>query len=172
MTDQPATLHPLLRGLKPAWLAAIGECSVQSNHRSGDYLFRAGDAATRLYLLQSGHVGIELGIEKQASSQVAVLGPGDLIACPCSGRMHTWRFSVPAFDQVSCQSILVKRLRKLCDADRELACELGERIICSLADQLDAARRQFAEVSQLALNSQRLALETFGQQRNAVEVGV
>ncbi|RMF43698.1 MAG: cyclic nucleotide-binding domain-containing protein, partial [Deltaproteobacteria bacterium] len=127
-----ATLHPLLRGLKPAWLAAIGECSVQSSYKPGDYLFRAGDTATRLYLVQSGHVGIELGMENSRTSQVAVMGPGDLIACPCSGRTGTWRFSAPAFDHVSCQSILVKRLRNLCNTDRELACEISQRIICAL----------------------------------------
>ena len=91
-----------------------------------------------------------------------------MIACPCTGKTSTWRFSAPAFDQVSCQSILIKRLKVLCNTDRELACEISQRIISALADQLDGARRQFAEASQLALESQRLALESFGTQKGSV----
>jgi len=155
-------LHPLLRGLKPEWLAAIGDCSVQAHFRPGEFIFEAGESATRLHLLQSGHVGLEVEMDGHPS-QVAIMGPGDLLACPAICEQRHWQISARTFDRVSAQSILVKRLRRLCETDRELACEFSHRIISTLSDQLDAARRQIADVSRLALNSQRMALETFSR---------
>lgn len=159
--DPSTTLHPLLRDLKPEWLAAMGECSVQSRFAEGAYLFHAGASATRIYLLQCGVVALEMETDHR-TTQVAMLGAGDLLACPSVKKPRVWQFSARAFSPVTTQSILLCRLKAACDKDPELGLEVSRRLLCAVAEQLEATRRQVAEVSQLALDSQRLALEHFG----------
>lgn len=160
-----ADLHPFLRGLNERWLAAIGRCSVQSRFAAGRFVFRTGEPATRIHLLQSGRVGLLVGCGKDPETQVAIMGPGELLTCPCSTEAQKWQFSVQCFDEVTTQSIFIKRLRDLCQTDHELACELNHRFLLACHEQLTAARRQIAEVSQLALDSQRMALESIGRQQ-------
>jgi CRP/FNR family cyclic AMP-dependent transcriptional regulator len=168
-TPEPSseTLHPLLRGLKPAWLAAIGRCSVQSHFTEGSPLFDAGSSATRIYLLQRGIVAVELALQNRIA-QVAMLGAGDLLACPCLNKARVWQYGARAFSPVTAQSILLSRLKSSCDADPEFGLEISRRLLCAVTAQLEATRRQVAEVSQVALDSQRLALEHFGLANSGV----
>lgn len=160
--NQPTeTLHPLLRGLPPHWLAKVGECSVQSHFSEGHTLFEAGSSATRIFLLQRGIVAVEIETHGRVA-QVAMLGAGDLLACPCMGKARVWQHGARAFSPVTTQSILLSRLKNACDQESSFGLEISRRLLCAVTDQLEATRRQVAEVSQVALDSQRLALEHFG----------
>jgi CRP-like cAMP-binding protein len=156
-------MHPFLQGLRPEWIAAIDECSVNCTLRAGQFLVRSGTSATRIHLLSQGHIGLELVSKESPAAQISVMGPGDLLARPCSTQPRFWQFSARAIERVETQSVLVKRLHQACETDRELARELSHRLVCALTEQLDATRRQVAEASRLAWESQRFALESLGQ---------
>lgn len=159
--SQPTkSLHPLLRGLRPAWLEKIGSCSVQSHFVEGSHLFESGSAATRMYLLQRGIVAIELETTTR-TAQIAMIGAGDLLACPCTQKTPVWQYGTRAFSPVTAQSILLSRLKIACDEEPAFGLEISRRLLCAVTEQLEAARRQVADVSQIALDSQRLALEHF-----------
>lgn len=158
---QNPDLHPFLRGIRLPWMQAIISCSVPSTFSPGDYLFRTGERATRMFLVNSGHVSVELDHEDSPPTLVGLVGAGDLIAGPCPSKARYWRFNARCQEEVKTQSIILNRLQKICHENHELACELNRRLIDVLLDQLDATRRQLAEVSQLAFESQRRALNTF-----------
>lgn len=169
-SETPAeSLHPLLRDLPAEWLAKMGRCSVQSRFAEGDLLFEAGSTATRIYLLQRGHVALELESHGRPVP-VAMLGPGDMLVCPCLSAFRIWQYRARAFSPVSTQSILAVRLRGACQDDPRFGLEIHRRLLCAVVDQLEATRRQVADVSEVALDSQRFALEQFcgGQMPKAV----
>jgi CRP/FNR family cyclic AMP-dependent transcriptional regulator len=153
-------LHPLLRGLSAQWLAKVGKCSVQSRFGEGHALFEPGSSATRIFLVQRGHVAVEVDSHGRPVP-VAMLGPGDLLSCPCLGRSQVWQYRARAFTAATTQSILVSRLKNACQEEPEFGLEICRRLLGAVTGQLEATRRQVAEVSEVALDSQRFALEQF-----------
>ncbi len=60
----------LLTYLKDAMLKKVSEIILLKEYRAGDYIFREGDSATRLYAIIDGKVGLE--IEKDSSTRILI----------------------------------------------------------------------------------------------------
>src|SRR5207247_2392233 len=68
----------LFRGLAPESLAEIAAASVTRTLTRGDVLFRQGEPADELYVVQQGRLAIVTQSPDGRASMVALLEPGDL----------------------------------------------------------------------------------------------
>lgn len=154
-------LHPLLRGLPEDLLAALNDCSTQSQFAPGKIICEAGKPATRIVLFQEGQVSLEVTLGESRTTQVGLLGPGDFLGCPWFGEKHNWPLTARALGDVTAQSIFTSRLQNLFETSPGDAKEFALRLARGMDEQLAGARNQIARVSRLALESQVMALEAF-----------
>jgi len=157
---QPSGAHPVLRGLEPGALKRIDESSERLLAEPGAFLLRAGESATHIYLIHHGQVSLEQQDAEASRREFAIMGSGDLLACPSLCENRPWPFSARAVGWVVAQALPVRALMRVGEADPELAWELSRRLISALSRQLDAARWKYAEASRVALASQELALKS------------
>ena len=68
---------PLLAGIEPAEIERLEHFMSRFELEPGEHLFRQGDESSRLYLIESGHIDVEIDVGDGASRLVARLGPGE-----------------------------------------------------------------------------------------------
>ncbi len=71
------TLGPLLRPLSEEGLAIVGAAATRRVYERGEVLFREGDVAEECYLLETGHVAIEIEIGSSKRAMIHTVSPGD-----------------------------------------------------------------------------------------------
>ena len=75
MKDQFLTFAPLFAGLTDAEREKLGECFTQGQTDNGSTLFRAGDPAGGLFMLEQGFVRMTT----EGGQTLATLGPGSIL---------------------------------------------------------------------------------------------
>lgn len=77
--DAPVALagFPLLRGIPPAEIGRLEHFMSRFELEPGEHLFRQGDESSSMYLIESGHIDVELELADATSRLVARLGPGE-----------------------------------------------------------------------------------------------
>jgi len=71
--------HPFLRGMSPAWIAAVSRGSLDTTFESGEFVIREGQRAERFHLLFYGEVAIDVGGSIGRRRTVQTVGPGEVL---------------------------------------------------------------------------------------------
>lgn len=71
------TIGPLLRPLSKEGLSGVGAAAARRVYERGEILFREGDIAEDCYLLETGHVAIEIEIGTSKRAMIHTVSPGD-----------------------------------------------------------------------------------------------
>jgi CRP-like cAMP-binding protein len=110
-------------------------------------LFREGDPADELYIIESGEVRIEYTIGTGEVRTVDTLVAGDILGS--SALVEPFRMTSIATTCMDTRLIRVraKPLRKLCEADPLLGHRLMTQVVKLLSDRLEGARAQLAVVA-------------------------
>lgn len=69
-----------LARLSPSTREAILSLAQTYHYKSGDTIFREGDPATMLYIVQMGRVAIEILIPPKGKQTIQTTGPGELFS--------------------------------------------------------------------------------------------
>lgn len=78
MIDTEAlTLGSLLRPLSMEALARIAAASERRMHEQGEVIFREGDIAAEFFMLEHGHVALEMEVGGSRRAMVHTISPGD-----------------------------------------------------------------------------------------------
>lgn len=158
--QSPNHLHPVIRGLEPSAADLVEACSVRWFIKPNEQLLAAGTTATQVILIHSGRVSLEQRGPDGGMREFAVLGGGDLLACPSLFENRPWQYSARATSSVDAQGISVRQLVACAESDPEFGWQISRRLTSALSRQLDEARWNCSEASRLALASQQLALKT------------
>ena len=146
-------LHPFLAGMTPAHLALLTSCAMATHFRKGQPLLREGEFANRFYLIESGTVIIESGMELGDPVVVETIGSGDLVGWSWMFPPYAWHFTARAAEPVSALFFYGTVLREHCEKDPALGFELLKRAAAVMLRRMQAARHQM-----LAVHSGRTAL--------------
>jgi CRP/FNR family transcriptional regulator, cyclic AMP receptor protein len=131
--------HAFLRGMPDRHVAVLaGACRlvpVPEGHR----FFAEGDPATRLWLITSGHVALDLHPPGRRLI-VETLGKGDLLGLSWLVPPYEWQFGATAVQDTITFELDAAAVRASCDADPGLGYELLRRVMSAASSRLQAAR--------------------------------
>ena len=139
--------HSFGSGLPSAAIRMLAGIAQPRDFKAGEYLWKQGDRAEVLYLIDSGQIALEILVPHQGPLQIETVGAGEVIGWSCRIE-HRWRFDARALEDVSALVLEGKRLREQCD-DRPL---VGYRVLKQLTPFLEM-RLQRMRLRILELNS-------------------
>ena len=136
-------LHPFLVGMKRRQLALLTSCAMAVEFQKGQVIFREGEPADRMYLIETGKITME-------SSR----GPGDpLLAWSCLFPCHPWPFTARAIELSTAIFFDLTILREYCERDHSLGYELLKRMSLGMYLHMQATRNEMLTVASSQLQS-------------------
>jgi len=138
--------HPFLAGLPEAVLERLAPHARLVVHHTGRPLFRQGDRADRFWLVRSGRVSLELGVEGRGDVVIDQIGPGGVVGWSWLFPPYRCQFGAVAADLVHSIDFDAEAVRRLCEEDPAVGYELTKRFAAVLAERLRSARLRLVDV--------------------------
>lgn len=138
--------HPLLVELGPECCAILAGCASNVRFKSGEFLFRAGEAAGRFFLLREGHVALQVATAGRAALDFQTLGPGELAGVSWLVPPYRWSYDARAIADTRALAFDARCLREKCEADPELGYRVMKCFLPVLVERLQAVRWQVLDV--------------------------
>jgi CRP/FNR family transcriptional regulator, cyclic AMP receptor protein len=132
--------HPFLHGMPRDQLATLAGSARHVSFAARHRLFEDGGNATRFWLIQSGHVRLDLHVPGQGPATIETIGIGELLGWSWMFPPYTWAFGAVAVTAVEAFEFDAPAVRRCCHADPGLGYELNQRITRVLARRLQATR--------------------------------
>ncbi len=134
------TTHPFFAGLDEELVRQLEGCSHNIRVRTGDYLFREGEAADRLFVLRRGRVALDVHVPGRGERIVATVDAGDVVGWSWFVPPYRWFFDARAVADVSAVSVDATCLREKCEADPALGYALMQRVAQVMYERLQSSR--------------------------------
>jgi CRP-like cAMP-binding protein len=132
--------HPFLHGMSRDQLSVLAEAARDVSFPARYRLFEDGGNAARFWLIQSGHVSLDLHVPGEGPVVIETIGIGELLGWSWLFPPYKWAFGAVAATAVQAFEFDAPVVRELCAADHELGYELDRRITRVLAKRLQATR--------------------------------
>jgi CRP/FNR family cyclic AMP-dependent transcriptional regulator len=150
VTAEGLSGHPFLHGMSRDHLAVLAGTARDVTFPARHRLFEDGDSATRLWLIQSGHVLLDLQVPGQGWTKIETLGMGELLGWSWLFPPYRWAFGAVAAGRVEAFEFDARTVRACCQADPVLGYELTQRLARVLARRLQATRVRLITASSLS----------------------
>lgn len=150
----------IFQGLSTEQLHKLDSISREETYAAGQYIFREGDQAQSLYIIEEGKVILEMRIaplpKHRLSPQatVDVLIKGDIVGWSALVEPHILTFSAQAVDRCKLIVLVGIQLRELMDSDPVMGYEIMRRLSEVIASRLTHTRQTLISERGLALLSQ------------------
>ena len=132
--------HPFLHGMSADQLGLLAEAARDVSFPARHRLFEDGGNATRFWLIQSGHVSLDLHVPGEGPVVIETIGMGELLGWSWLFPPYKWAFGAVAATVVEAFEFDAPTVRERCAADPGLGYELNQRITRVLANRLQATR--------------------------------
>lgn len=132
--------HPFLRGMSHEQLAVLAEAGRDVRFPAGHRLFEDGGNAARFWLIQSGHVWLDLHVPGEGPVVIETIGMGELLGWSWLFPPYKWAFGAVAVADVQAFEFAAPAVRQCCEDDPELGYELSQRMTRVLSRRLQATR--------------------------------
>src|SRR5579862_285977 len=132
--------HPFLRGMSCDQVSVLAEAARNVKFPARYRLFEDGGNATRFWLIQSGHVSLDLHVPGEGPVVIATIDMGELMGRSSLFPPYQWAFGAVAATAVKAFEFDAPLVRERCAAHPELGYEFNQRITRVLAKRLQATR--------------------------------
>jgi CRP/FNR family transcriptional regulator, cyclic AMP receptor protein len=132
--------HPFLRGMPPGQLDALAAAASDVTFPAGHRIFEEGGFAGKFWLIQSGHVALDLNVPGTGRLIVDTIGIGDLLGCSWLFPPYRWTFGAMCVTAVRAFEFDAAAIRAGCAADPDFGAEFRERLLQVLARRLQSTR--------------------------------
>src|ERR1700759_1840931 len=136
VTADGLAAHPFLHGMSRDHLTVLpdtaGDVTLPARHR----LFQDGAGANRFWLIQSGHVALDLHVPGQGRMKIDTIGMGELLGWSWLFPLYTWSFGAVAASPVEAFEFDGRAVRGYCETDPVLGYELTQRLARVVAKRL------------------------------------
>jgi CRP/FNR family transcriptional regulator, cyclic AMP receptor protein len=147
VTAAALAAHPFLHGISEDHLEvlarAASDITVPERHR----FFEDGGHATRFWLIQSGHVTVDVHVPGQGRVPVDTIGMGELVGWSWMFPPFTWAFGAIAASPVEAFEFDAPVVRECCAADPALGYEVTQRVAQVLTKRLKSTRNRLITAS-------------------------
>src|SRR5438552_5602412 len=135
-------LHPFLAGMNRQPLALLTDCAIPVHFKKEEVIFLKGEQDNRIYLIESGKVILESGVEHGQPVVVDTIGAGDLLGWSWMFSPYAWHFTARAMEPTTAIFFYGTILREYCEKDHALGYELLKRISAVMVKRLQAAHKE------------------------------
>jgi CRP/FNR family transcriptional regulator, cyclic AMP receptor protein len=142
--------HPFLRQVGGEELAALAGCAREVRYPEGAFIFREGDDADTLYLLQSGCVALEEHVPVRGAVTVESLCGGDILGLSWLFPPARWTLDARCTGEVEAFALRADCVRERIRANPQLAADLLGRVVEALYQRLVRVRLQRLDVYRAA----------------------
>jgi CRP-like cAMP-binding protein len=132
--------HAFLHGMADRHLATLARACWVAPLRAGHRLFEEGGTAHRFWLLQSGHVALDLHSPGHHGLIIETLGPGDLVGLSWFVPPFQWQFGATAIQDTVTFELNAIAVRAACEEDPGLGYALLQRVMSAASSRLHATR--------------------------------
>jgi CRP/FNR family transcriptional regulator, cyclic AMP receptor protein len=132
--------HPFLHGMSADQLGTLAEAACDVRFPARHRLLEDGGNAARFWLIQCGHVSLDLHVPGEGPVVIETVGMGELLGWSWLFPPFKWAFGAVAATTVEAFEFDAPAVRKLCATDPALGYELNQRITEVLAKRLRATR--------------------------------
>jgi CRP/FNR family transcriptional regulator, cyclic AMP receptor protein len=147
VTADALAAHPFLHGLSRDHLTVLAGTACDVTFPARHRLFEDGGSATRFWLLQSGHVALDLHVPGQGRIKIDTIGMGELLGWSWLFPPYRWAFGAVAASPVEAFEFDARAVRTCCESDPVLGYELTQRLARVVAKRLQATRIRLITVS-------------------------
>ena len=138
--------HPFFRGLAEPHVELLAGCAANARFKSGDPLFLEGGEANQFFMVREGKVALQVHTGTDYPIVIQTLGAGDVVGWSWLIPPYKWRFDARAIEDTRVFALDGICLRRKCEEDHDLGYELLKRFSATMADRLQATRRQLLDV--------------------------
>ena len=149
--------HPFTRGMDPRHIHALADCARNHAVQAGEYLWRQGDQAEGLFLIQSGDVALEIWIPNEGPLSVETIHAGEIVGGSWLGPPHHWQFDARALTALQAVVINGECIEKACEQDGALGYELLKRFALVIGARLQRTRLRLLELYKLNPGAGRIS---------------
>jgi CRP/FNR family cyclic AMP-dependent transcriptional regulator len=142
LLHEAITKHPFFEGMKPQHFAVLASGAKAATFEAGDLIFREGEPANQFFLIESGHVALEVHEPANGTIRVQTLGPGEVLGWSWLFPPFVWHFQARAVDSVKVVVLSGAHLLAAAERDHEFGHDLMKRVTQVLMHRLQAVRKQ------------------------------
>ncbi len=128
--------------MQPEHQAVLAECASEQSFEAGAILFREGEPANQLYLIESGKVALEMRMPAGGMATIQVLGPDELLGWSWLFPPFTWHLQARALEPVRTVVLNGGHLLATAEEDTRFGYCLMKRVAQMVIHRLQATRRQ------------------------------
>lgn len=139
--------HPFLRGMRPELVETLGTLAEEVTFRPGQRIFEAGGHAGRFWLIESGHIALDLRVPGEGTVIIETVGIGDLLGWSWLFPPFSWQFGAVVISPARALEFDAAAVRASCLHDPALGQEVTRRVATVMARRLIAARTRLISVS-------------------------
>lgn len=145
---EPSALqdHPFLRTLSAGQTQELVPCAREVEYRADAFIFREGDEADAVYLIQKGSVALEEHIPGQGVVRVESLAAGDILGLSWLFPAARWTLDARCIEPVQACALRADCVRERMKKDPALGLELLTQTVKALYDRLVRVRLQRLDV--------------------------
>lgn len=136
MTTAMNQIQPLPARLQEVFLTKGKTFQLQP----GQLLFDIEAPASAFYLIQEGHVSIELPHHRDQRLVIQTVGPGEVVGWSWTMPPYQWQFAARAVDAATGLQLDADWLRRHCEQDKELTNIVLRYLLHVVAERLSATR--------------------------------
>ena len=140
VTKAALAAHPFLHGMPRDQLGLLAQAACDVRFPARYRLFEDGGSANRFWLIQSGHIALDLHIPGEGPVVIETVGMGELLGWSWLFPPYRWAFGAVAATPVEAFEFDAPAVREACAADPGLGYEFSQRISRVLSTRLQATR--------------------------------
>lgn len=132
-------------GLRPEFIELLAAHAKPRRLAEGEVLFHYGERSDRFYLVESGHVSVEVAAISGPALELQELGPGAALGWSWIIAPHTWSFQARASTAVELLEFDGNAVVARCEEDPRFGYEVLKRFAALMSERLHFARRKMME---------------------------
>jgi CRP/FNR family cyclic AMP-dependent transcriptional regulator len=147
VTAATLAAHPFLHGVSADHLSMLARAASDVTFPAGYRFFEDGGHATCFWLIQSGHVTVNVDVPGQGPVPIDTIGIGQLVGWSWLFPPFMWAFGAVAASPVETFEFDARTVRAWCAADPALGYEVTRRVAEVLTKRLKSTRKRLITVS-------------------------
>jgi CRP/FNR family cyclic AMP-dependent transcriptional regulator len=140
VTRPAIAAHPFLRGMPPGHLDALAEVGADVSFPAGHRIFEDGGFAGQFWLIQSGHVTLDVNVPGQGRVIIDNVRMGELLGCSWFFPPYRWEFGALCAGPLRAFEFDAAAVRARCASDPLFGYELTRRLLRVVAKRLQSTR--------------------------------
>ena len=145
--DADLAKHPFVFGMSTQDVGLLADCALKVHFRKGELIFREGEKAEKVYLIESGTVALEAYYAPKSIVVVDTIGAGELLGLSWLIPPHKWRVSARACESTTAIVFIGAILHEYSERDHSLGFQLFKRISEVMARRLESSRQRLLELA-------------------------